>query len=220
MPGLGRNAARVRGLRCGIGFALGVQRLGQRGLVLAYLLLAGRVCLIQPRLQLLGRAAFGVQFVQPAPFVSGVARFQCLHGLRVQAAHFFGFGQQGLHGALRVFQLPPALLQLVVALTQLPLRRLQALFGGGQLRRGDPQAFLQILCPALQLDFPLLKLLGLRGQPFALFRQLFPALPVALCLLGAGLGQRRLPKVRSGLGDRVGYGGRRGERARILDARA
>ncbi|MNT78416.1 hypothetical protein D3C72_2176510 [compost metagenome] len=60
----------------------------------------------------------------------------------MQAAHFFCLGQQGLHGALRVFQLPPALLQLFVALAQLPFRRLQAVFRGGQLRRGDPQAFL------------------------------------------------------------------------------
>ncbi|MNO02340.1 hypothetical protein D3C81_2227130 [compost metagenome] len=53
----------------------------------------------------------------------GMPRFRRLKRLGVQAAHLLGLGQQRLHGATRVFQLLLVLLELIVALAQLLLRR-------------------------------------------------------------------------------------------------
>ncbi len=135
-------------------------------------------------------------------------------------ADVVGLRQSRLRGAAGVFQLQLDTLELVVALAQLLLGRLQAIFGRRQLGRRHPERFLQVLFAEHELGFALLQLLGVRRELLPFARQLFPASAISLLLLGPRFGQSGFPEVSRCLRNGIGHGRGRGKCARILDPRA
>ncbi|MCY1533884.1 hypothetical protein D9M68_692350 [compost metagenome] len=112
------------------------------------------------------------------------------------------------------------LFQPFVALAQLQFGRLQAFLGGRQLRRGDLERLLQVLLALRHPGLAQLQLFRVGGKPFAFLRKRCQAVAIGLGLFGPSLGQGGFPEMGRRLGDGVRDGGRGGERAGILDARA